>query len=970
MSRGLFHTPLITGCLCVVAMEILGGSTDLWAQGTTQNDSTPPAIYVSKALSFSKSIELRDIEPVLFQWKENKPHEVFNSRRRNKYVNEDALPKGDDPAWQKGGVQHFNRAPIENWNGLTNAEGGSTPPDPSGAAGPNHYVQMVNMAYKIYDKAGNVLYGPASLNSLLGGGNNGDPIVMYDKFADRWFMSQFDPPSTLRVAVSQTPDPLGAYYLYTFSTGTFPDYPKYSVWTDGYYVTANKSGQRCYAMERDKMLVGNPGAQFIGYTIPSINTNGFFSAMPSHADGTSLPAPGTPLYLFYFQDDGWAGVSQDHIKVWEVRTDWGVPSNSTISAPTIIPVSPFDSEFTVTWEDIPQPNTQRLDAVPGALMYMAQYREWWNYNTIVLNHTVDVDATNHAGIRWYELRQQSGTWSLHQEGTFAPDADSRWLGSAAMDYQGNIALAYSVSGVATFPSIRYTGRYACDPLGQMTLAEQNIVNGTSSQSGTERFGDYAQMTLDPDDATFWYTGEYISSGWKTRISSFQLASLTNDDLAAVAVVTPVDGVLSAAETITVTVNNFGTLNQSAFPVSYSINGGVPVTEIYPGTLNAGANNNFVFASTANMGVPGSYDIKIYTGLAGDQFHKNDTSLQTVDHLYNNDVGVSVITAPSTGFNLSAAETISVTIQNYGAGTQSNFPVSYHLDGGPVVTEIYGGSIAIGNSASYNFVAKGDFSALGQHEIVAYTGMLSDLNNWNDTTVRTVENTICQPNSDCTLDDNLILFRLGSVNNPSGCPAGGYTDFTSLITDLKLGSSNDLSVDTDFPGQRLTVWIDYDDNYVFDVNERPVTNFVFGTNGGTTILDVPLTAPLGQHLLRARTRYNASIIDPCADVSYGETEDYTVNIISDIAAIDETFVAPNFTVNAAGLGRFHALLPGVQETAAIEIHNTIGQLVHHATIYPAPNGLDYTFDLSREAAGYYLVKVYNENFSMVRKIIRP
>ena len=176
-----------------------------------------------------------------------------------------------------------------------------------------------------------------------------------------------------------------------------------------------------------------------------------------------------------------------------------------ISTPQQLNVSPFDSEFQTSWNDIEQPGTsQRLDGIPTAFMYMAQYREFPGYASVVLNHTVDVSGTDHAGIRWYELRK-TGTnpWTVYQEGTFSPDGESRWLGSICMDYQGNIGMAYSVSGPTVLPSIRYTGRYSTDPLGQMTLAEEDIIAGTGVQSGANRWGDYAHMTIDPvDDATF------------------------------------------------------------------------------------------------------------------------------------------------------------------------------------------------------------------------------------------------------------------------------------------------------------------------------------------------------------------------------------------------------------------------------------------------------------------------------------
>ena len=206
--------------------------------------------------------------------------------------------------------------------------------------------------------------------------------------------------------------------------------------------------------------------------------------------------------------------------------DWTTTSNSTISSPYQIAVSSFDSGFTGGWDNITQPGTSvKLDAVPEAFMFMASYREFSSYNTMVMCHTVDVDNTNHAGIRWYELRQTPGAnWTLYQEGTYAPDGDSRWLGSINMDKYGNIALAYCVSGTSTYPSLRYTGRYAGGQLGEMNFLEQSAIEGSSSKSGDNRWGDYAQMTIDPsDDATFWHTGPYMSTGSSVRTRVFSLS---------------------------------------------------------------------------------------------------------------------------------------------------------------------------------------------------------------------------------------------------------------------------------------------------------------------------------------------------------------------------------------------------------------------------------------------------------------
>lgn len=956
----------------LIVSAVLLGSSSFFAQ-TKQKDEKHAATYVAKAIDFEVTDELRDLPAVPNVWEDGKIPTVQNNLRRNKYVNDNALPKGNDPVWQQQKSSHYSKAPLQNWDGSTNF---AWPPDPSGAAGPNHYIQMVNSEYIIYNKTGSVLYGPSTLGSLLGGGNDGDPIVMYDKDADRWFLSQFKSSNnSLQVAVSQTSDPLGSYYTYEFPLGSsFPDYPKYSVWGDGYYVTSNKSGDQCYVLERDQMLVGDPNAGIQGFTIPQLTTSGFFSALPANAT-SSLPTAGTPCYLFYFQDDGW-GVSTDHVKIWEVDVDWATPTNSTISNPTSINVSPFDSEFTSNWDDIEQPGTSsRLDGIPGAFMYMAQYREFSGYSSVVLNHTVDVDGTNHAGIRWYEFRNTTGTWTLYQEGTFAPDNESRWLGSICMDYQGNIALAYSVSGPTVYPSIRYTGRYANDPLGQMTLTEEDIVVGAGVQTGANRWGDYAQMTIDPtDDATFWYTGEYVASGntRKTRIASFKIANDFNDDIGVVSVDNPTDGVLSASESITVTLYNFGLNDQSNFPVSYTVNGGTVVNETYTGTLTANSTVQYTFTTTADMSTPGAYDIVAYTSLTGDQYNPNDTTMVTVNHLYGNDVGATAITAPVTGAT-TASESVTITVENFGTSSQSNFPVSYTINGGSPVTESYSGTLTAGASNSFTFTTTADLSALGTYSIVAYTGLSGDADNSNDTTSTTVDHEMCQPSGDCSFGDGFELFSLGTINNSTSCATGGYGDYTNMSTDLEQGSTNTLTIQSGYSGQTASVWIDFNDNFLFEASEMVVDNFSFGTSSATTDIVISSTADLGQHLMRAKTNWNsagnATVDDPCADVTYGETEDYMVNIIAGSGVgVNEIYSNMNLSVRSLGNGKYSITITGINEVVSIKVHNTIGQKVFENKMVNVNDNFTFEIDLSENAEGYYLLNIGNENFNIVRKLI--
>lgn len=853
-------------------------------------DTTSSAfVFSSPCLSVVLTPALSDIPYTPAYADEEKEQVVYNNLRRRKYTNPDADPHGTDPVWQKKGGAITGREPIQNWAGNPN---GAFPPDPSGAAGPDHYVQMINSEYIIYDKEGTILLGPNSLASIVGS-DAGDPIVMYDRFADRWLLSAFGVGSELAVAISTSPDPMGTYYLYTFDIATFPDYPKYGLWHDGYYVTSNTSGANCFIFEREKMLLGDPSASMIAMTIPSLatgdgtETGGFYSVLPAHAD-FALPPPSKKLNLFYFQDDAWTGVSDDAIKVWEVTTNWVDPDLSDITLIQTLNTTPFDSQFNVSWNDIKQPGTsQRLDAVPGAFMYRAQYTEWGSHNTVMLNHTVDVDATNHGGIRWYELRETGGVWSIYQESTYAPDDQSRWMGSISMDYQGNIGLAYSVSGTVVYPSLRYTGRYASDPLNTMTISEITAITGTSVQTGVNRFGDYSHMSVDPtDNATFWYTGEYISSGRKTRVFSFKLASEAENDIGVTTLNTPVDGVLTGSETIDITITNFGLNPQDDFDVSYQINGGTIVTETYTaGPIDGGSTDTYTFATTADMASPGIYDVKLWTNLVTDEFNLNDTLNTTAAHAFPNDIGVIGINAPISESGL-GMENIDITIKNFGAESQSDFEVTFQIGAEPPVTETVAGPINAGETITYTFLTAGDFTAIGDYDVWAYSELTGDGDLSNDTTYAEITHFNCTPSSDCSFGDGFTRFVLGTIDNSSGCSPTGYSDFSDLITDLSRGTSHDVSAESGWSPQYFTMWIDYNDNFYFETDEKVVAAFSFDL-AGTTSFALPADAPLGEHLIRVKASDVAgNTSDPCSDMPYGETEDYRVNIL-----VSETGEAP-------------------------------------------------------------------------------
>ncbi len=503
--------------------------------------------------------------------------------------------------------------PTQSVDGIGNVNG-VLPPDTNGDVGPNHFVQWVNLSFAVYSKGSSttppsLLYGPAPANTLWSGfggpcetRNDGDPIVRYDHMADRWVMSQLAIPNSFLgllfgpfyecLAVSATPDPLGAYYRYQFSFAKLNDYPKMGVWSDGYYMTMNQfsaislqfAGQGVVAFERDKMLAGLPAAA-IYYDLAPVDMN-LGGMLPADLDGPPPPA-GSPAYFAQIDDDAW-GAEPDQLQIWKFHTDWVTPSLSSFTRVAALPTAAFDSDLcSYTRNCIPQPGTTaKVDAISDRLMYRLQYRNFGTHETLVVNHTVDADGTDHAAVRWYEVRNPGTAPVIQQQGTYAPDSNHRWMGSAAMDSAGNIAIGFSVAGAVTFPSIRYTGRLAADPLNLMTLGEADLMVGSGSQlHASGRWGDYSSLVVDPvDDCTFWYTQEYYAAtsegGWQTRIGSFALPNCQSSTPSTLPAASVVATTPSAAE---------AGPSSGAFTVSRTGDRSSPLTVRYTvgGTATAG-----------------------------------------------------------------------------------------------------------------------------------------------------------------------------------------------------------------------------------------------------------------------------------------------------------------------------------------------------------------------------------------------
>jgi hypothetical protein len=407
----------------------------------------------------------------------------------------------------------------------------AAPPDTTGDAGIDQYVQWVNSSFAIFDKAtGTRLYGPAGGNTLWQGfggpcetRNDGDPIVQYDQLADRWIMTQFALQSgnyQQCVAVSQTADARGAWHRYAFSYAEFPDYPKLAVWPSAYFITFNMfgpsgasfTGGRVCAYDRVRMLNGQPAIQ-ICYQIP------YPSLLASDLDGKTLPPAGAPNFVL--------NRGGNALNMWRFAPNFAAPASSTFAGPSSIPVSAYTAACSQSC--IPQPGTsQKLDALGDRLMYRLSYRNLGARESLLVNHSVVAGSV--VTVRWYELDVTGGAASVRQQSTYAPgDGQHRWMGSIAMDQAGNIGVGYTVGSATLKPSIRFAGRESTDPLNLLSI-DNTLASGTGSQlAALSRWGDYSTMAIDPvDDCTFWYTSEYLqvdgTFNWSTRVGSFKFSS--------------------------------------------------------------------------------------------------------------------------------------------------------------------------------------------------------------------------------------------------------------------------------------------------------------------------------------------------------------------------------------------------------------------------------------------------------------
>src|SRR5882762_8908279 len=600
---------------------VLASAVPAPAQQTSSNPTViPPVSY--------------DISPPLVDLVASAPPKAPTSQR-NIPLRQPARPTPapsasvtQDQALQQLSLPLVSTSPGLDFDGM--GADGVAPPDTNGSVGATQFVQIVNVEYAVYNKtSGALLLGPTPIHNIWSGfngdcanGDGSDPVVLYDKGAQRWVVGQMNIKlNAYCMAVSTTSDATQSYYRYEFSFGSnTPDYPKLAVWPDAYYWTANTfSGATTFvganpcAFDRATMLSGGPANAICMQQTPSVD-----SLLPADLDGTTPPPTGEPN--FYLQM-----VAPGNLNLFKFHVDFTTPSNSTFTGPTAIPVASF-SEACGGGTCIPQPGTtQQLDSLGDRLMFRLAYRNFGDHESLVVNHSVMAGTS--VGVRWYEIHSPNVTPTVFQQGTFSPDSQYRWMGSIAMDQSGDIAVGYSTSSSSNFPAVRYTGR------------------------------------VPADDCTFWYTNEYLTTNgsfnWKTRIGSFKFTSCgqAGSSLSATTLISSLNpSALGQAVTFTATVKPASGSGTPTGTVTFQD----AATTLGTGTLSGGT---ATLATSALVG--GVHSITaVYGGDANFASSTSPVLMQTV----NKAASSTAVVSSNSASNRGAAVTFTATVTPSATGT--------------------------------------------------------------------------------------------------------------------------------------------------------------------------------------------------------------------------------------------------------------------------------------------------------------
>jgi hypothetical protein len=954
--------------------------------------------YIGVGVFHGLSQPLRDLPALTAEEYEKMETDAMKPRNEELQVRlypyaETALPKGNDPVWQnEEGKTSALKAAIISFDGQSSPY---FPPDDNGTVGPNHYMQTINSVYAIYSKAGALLAGPSNLNLLFGNVtgatcNDGDPIILYDEMADRWLVVEFSicgANDYMLVAVSQTNDPTGSWYRYSFDVDDMPDYEKIGVWQDGYYMATNNSAagkKDIYVMERNKMLTGLT-AQMIGFDNPWRPTtiDGFMCVPPVDGDGPAAPA-GSPGLFVTINDDAIAG-GADQLWIYELTANWTTPASSTFNRVQQLSVPAFVSDFGANWDNIKQQGTTReLDAIPQVIMNAPQYRNFGSYQTLVCCHTVDVDNTDHAGIRWYELRKTTGTWSLRQSGTYAPDIHSRWMGSIRLNGQSELGLGYSISSTTLYPGIRYTGQSAsayAAGAGTLDLAEQTVVTGAYAQTSYNRWGDYAGISIDPmDDKTFWFTTEYIGAAQarKTRIFNFQVGSApAQPDLVAQGQsVTPTSVQDGQTTTAACSVMNQGAASAGTSNLKYylSADNTFGAGDILLGTdavpaLNESSSTPFSKVLTIPAGTtPGTYYILFVADADAQVTEVNEnnntasTQLAVTSAAGSPDLTLLTPSATPTTVTAGLTTTSSCVVSNLGPGAAGASSLKYYLSSDNLYSagDVYLATDAVATlaaSATAPFskvltipanTAAGAWYLLFVADADAQVAESNESNNTGSVAL-TVQVTIQGCNS-TTQYPSTTLTPTTAWKTQNSIWAGEFAAFnvTSGITYVFSyctadGASATYNSEMTLRNKTTNAFLAYSNDFCGDDAKITWT----ATFTGVVKL-VTTVSGCGTNSTNTKLRYKRLAKE--AEAAEAEPS-------------DEYTVYPNPTSGSVSV----EASSGFQPMNRILIYNASGKTVQKMVVPVKPENI-YTFNLGDQPNGYYIVKIIGSDFTKQLKVL--
>lgn len=911
---------------------ILLGSASLFSQTINPDEIAIPVAFDVFDLSKATPVHpgLRDRS-----WKDGV---VPNQDGFLEEFNKPSVLQGPDPVLQDFNPSERTTANIlQNFNGQINTSG-VAPPDTQGDVSPDYYMQMVNLTFQIFDRNGTSLFGPYD-NSMLWQGfngqwtgtNDGDPIVLYDQYSDRWIASQFALPNYPSgpfyelIAVSQTNDPTGTWNRYAYEFSSMPDYPKFGVWPDGYYMTINRftppfltfAGAAVCIFDRNAMINGFPTATRVTFNLSS----SYGSLLPADADGAVTPPTGSPNYL--------ANIGTNVLRIWQAHVDWSSVSSSTLSLVQTLTTSSFSSSGIT----INQPGTnQTLDPLSGRLMYRLQYRKFAGYEAMVTNHTVNANGSGQAGVRWYELRKYpGGSWSIFQQGTWAPnDGIDRWMASVAMNGNGDIAMGYSASSSSVYPSIRFTGRTAATPPGQMDVTELVLQAGSNSQTGVNRWGDYSMMSIDPvNDFTFWYTTEFSNGGWnwKTKISAVNIGTPPSGN-------PPVADFSASSTSIapggSVIFTDMSTNNPNEW--TWSFPGGTPAS--------SSAQNPTIVYNTA-----GTYSVTL-TAANSSGF---DTETKTNY--------ISVVSGPvpvadfyATPTNVTVGQQVSFTDQSTNSpiswswtingatpstSTQQNPVVTYSAPGIYDVTLI--ASNVNGPSASFT---------REQYITVTSAGYCTSQSTSNATDY--ISQVMIGPSTYSNGASTYYLFPTGPTFNPGNIAT---IRLTPNSTNRK---------------EYWRIWIDYNKNGLFtDAGE-----LVFSANNARRTVSGSFVIPsgvTGTSRMRISMKYGGAPT-PCETFTNGEVEDYPVTFGGTVApvAITKSNTGLNLELfpNPTS-GMLNVKVQTESDKVLVRVYSALGVVLKEFEF----TGSLSTIDVSELSRGLYYIGVEDKSGSDLKKFIK-